>query len=433
MLGKTAAVALLTGAALLAIPAAVSAQTAEEDSVKNRARPEFDPIGIELDEFLGTFGLVSARTIEQKSSPLSSFTVFPTFGVTADYDSNIFLTETNAVSDKKVVYAPSLGISSDWANHSLTFSANASIGRHVDNTREDFEDFQLQTGGRIDVDEYRFVTGTAGVNRKHESRGEEDDPGQGFAPTVLYNWFADTTAEYLADAFLVRLTFNYDFDDYLNSTGRNNDVQDVRTYDFSARFGYEFTPGTTVFVEPNGDLRRFVQKRDDIGLLQDNGSVGTLVGVTFDATGVTFLEFGVGVTHRAYEEPSFKSQTNLDFSGKLIWNPTDLTTVTGAIGRNTAESATQGESGVLSTSYSLGIDHEFLDNVILSAGLTHVRGDNQQTSRIDMDYSATFGVSYLVNANLSAQLTLAQARRESNLIGESYENFIATIGLTGKL
>ena len=110
-----------------ALPAVVSAQTAEQDSVQNRSRPDFDPIGIELDEFLGLVGLVSAKTIEQKSSPLSSFVVKPSFGVTGIYDSNIFLTEQNAVGDKRVEYARSLPSSQTGAGIRLLSRVSACL------------------------------------------------------------------------------------------------------------------------------------------------------------------------------------------------------------------------------------------------------------------------------------------------------------------
>jgi hypothetical protein len=123
-----------------AFPAVVAAQTAEQDSVQKRSRPDFDPIGIELDEFLGVVGLVSAKTIAQKSSPLSSFVVKPSFSVTGIYDSNIFLTENNVVGDKRVEYRPQVAIQSDWGRHSFGITGFGVLGRYAEYTDEDFDD-----------------------------------------------------------------------------------------------------------------------------------------------------------------------------------------------------------------------------------------------------------------------------------------------------
>lgn len=430
---RNAGVALLTGAVLFALPHGVWAQTAEGDSVQERARPDFTPIGIELDEFLGTVGLVSEKTIEQKSSPLSSFTVFPTIGIGTRHDSNIFLTSTDEKADSSIIVSPGISIVSDWANHSLAFSASASIGRHQDYESEDYEDFQIQMSGGLNVDEYTTVSTVVGVAREHEGRDEEDDRGQGFDPTVSYNWFADSTLEYKADALLVRGQLRFEFEDFQDSDGVDNGDQDVNRIDYALRLGYEFTPGTTIFMEPNGDIRKFVRSRDASGLLQDNSAFGTLFGVTFDATGVTFLEIGAGLTHREYDEPSFQSQTSLDFSGKLVWNPSYPFSVTGSAGTSTEESSTVGESGVLTNNYALRLDYEMLDNLIFSSGVAYSVGDNQELSRIDKDYTYDVAVDYFVSEYWGLKFTLAKTERHSTDDNESYDNIVAALSLTGKL
>jgi hypothetical protein len=346
------AAAGLTAVAMLAIPATGHAQTAEEDSVSKRAQPDFDPIGIELDELLGKVGLVSRDTIAQKSSGLSSFVVFPSFGIAAEYDSNIFLTRDGAEADRKLVYSPGVSISS---------------------------------------------------------------------------------YSYEADALSVKADLKVEYQDYLSSPGVDNDSQDITIYDYKVRFGYEFTPGTTFFVEPNGDFRRFDQKVDATGLLQDNESFGTLFGMTIDASGVTFLEFGAGFTTRSYDESSFKSQTNLDFTAKLVWNPTDLLTLNANARRSTAESSTPGESGVLTSSYSLGLDYSFLDNIVLGVDTSYTQGDNQEQARIDNDYALGLSVDYFVNENWSAKMSVTRSWRSSSTDSESYSAIVATVNLIGKL
>ena len=415
------------------LPLAVAAQTAKEDSVQSRARPDFDPIGIELDELLGVVGLVSAKTIEQKSSPLSSFVVKPSFGVTGVYESNIFLTENNTVADKRVEYTPGLVIQSDWGRHSLALTGTSTIGRYVDSTDEDFEDYQVQLSGRLDIHDNKKLDLVAGIAQRHEERNEEDDPGQGFEPTVSFNKFVDIAFEYLADAFLVRHKFNFEHRDFQDSGAFDNDVRDKTVIETSLRLGYEFTPGTTIFIEPNADFRIFDQPRDAAGLLQDNYALGNLAGVTWDVTGVTFLEAAAGFSYREYDDPSFAAELNFDYSLKLIWNPTYVMTVTAELARNFADSGTAGVSGTLSDSGKLSLDYEFLDNIIVSSGVTFTWSTTDQSGREDFSVDPTLGVRYLVNENWSARLDLGYSTRDSNFNGESYTNLSAGFGLVGKL
>lgn len=313
--------------------------------------------------------------------------VFPSFGMAGTYDSNIYLTRDGAEADRKLVYSPGLTISSDWENHSLAFSFSSDIARYRDNKGENYEDAQGQVSGKIDILDNQTFSAVVGVARRHESRGSEDDLGEGFDPKVSINYFGDSSYTYEADAFSAKASLKIEYQDYLSSSGVDNDSQDVTIYDYKLRLGYEFTPGTTFFVEPNGDFRRFDQKVDASGLLQDNREFGTLLGVTIDASGVTFLEFGAGFATRSYDEPSFNTQTNIDFSAKLVWNPTDLLTLKANAGRSTAESSTPGESGVLTSSYSLGLDYAFLDNIVLGINTSYTEGDNQEQARVDNDYA----------------------------------------------
>lgn len=425
--------ALLAGAVAFLVPGAGFAQTAEEDSVNRRARPDFEPIGIELDEMLGVIGLVSEKTLEQKSSPLASFVVFPSFGISGAYETNIYLSDTNEVADKRVTYSPGLTIQSDWASHSFSIAATSNIGRYVDNPKEDFEDYQIQAGGTVEIEDNKKVDFLGGFARRHLERDAEDDPGRAFDPIVSENWFVDAGGEYNADAILLRFRGEFEKQDYLDSQGLDNDVRDVTLVRLTSRIGYEFTPGTTVFLEPKADFRMFAQKRDAGGFLQDNHSVGALVGVTWDVTGVTFAEFGIGFSNRSYDEPSFKSPTSLDFSGRLVWNPTDLLTFSSRLSRSTVESTTVGESGILSTEFANRLDYEFLDNIVMSAGATLTHSDNQEQDRRDRDLAVDFGVNYLVNENWTAKLFLQQSWRNSSLPSKDYENFLASLTLTLRL
>ena len=409
------------------------AQTAAEDSVARRSRPDYDPIGIELDEMLGAIGLVGKKEIEQKSSPLSSFVVFPTFGITTDYVSNLFLASGNEVSDKRVTYSPALSIQSDWGRHSFALVGNANIGRHVETAKEDFEDWQLQANGTVEIHDDKKVSLVAGFARRHSGRNAEDDPGQQFEPIVSENLFIDGTAEYNADAVLLRFRAQVEDQDYLNSPGLNNDSRDVTVVNLTFRAGYEFAPGTTFFVEPRADFRMFALSTDSAGLKQDNQGMGALAGITWDLTGVTFAEFGVGFSRRSYEEPSFNSPVNLDFSGKLIWNVTDLLTLSGDLGRTTQESTTAGESGVLSTSFTARLDYEFLDNIVITAGGAVTQSNNQESARRDKDYSLDTGVTYLVNEYWVARLAVTRSMRRSNIEDKDYDNLAAGFTLTARL
>ena len=155
--------------------------------------------------------------------------------------------------------------------------------------------------------------------------------------------------------------------------------------------------------------------------------------MTFDVTGVTFLEFGVGFEYRSFDDPLFDSQFNIDLSLKHIWNVTDLVSLTTNLERTFEDSATPGVAGVTNYKLSTALDYEFLDDVILTGGLGLSFSENSQTSREDTNVNSTLGVKYLVNENWTAQQKLGYDTRSSTLVGESYDNYSASFGLALKI
>lgn len=429
----TARAAGVVLAMLAVMPASALSQTAEEDSVVNRPRPGVDPIGIELDEVLGFLGLVSKRSIEKKDTVASSFTVFPSFAVSGSYESNVFRADVNPVSDRVITYTPGIAVQSDWGRHNLAVSASASIGRHDRRPGEDFEDVQLQLNGSLDIHDNKSLSLVTGISREHVSRGTEDDPGSDTPPRIFYSRFADLAGNYDGNPVTFRFDLDLEHEDHQSGGGIDNSVNNVFNIDLTTRFGYEFVPGTTLFLEPAFDWRLFDHERDGQGLLQNNGAVGALFGITWDVSGVTFAEFGAGVTHRSYDEPSFQSQTNLDFTGRLIWNATDLLSVSADLGRSTSESSTPGESGVLNTNFETRVDFEVLDNVVLNGSIGLSRSENQETDRTDDDFTLSFGVLHLINEAWSLTLSVESSTRQSNVDSNEFDNVTATIGLSHKI
>ena len=402
------------------------AQTAKQDSVQARPRPDFTPFGLELDAMLSTVGLIDRQTVERKSSPLSSFIVFPKFELSTSYVSNLFRVEDDPVSDVIVALEPSLEVASDWANHSLALSGKARIGRHVDNVTEDFEDYQVKLAGSLDLSEALKGQGRMGYARRHEPRSDRDDPGRSAAPEPIL--FTSSTvhlgANYKADAALARFGFDADRLDFDDSGDFDADDRDRIEYGLKARLGYEFVPGTAVFVETGTTLTRYDQERDANGLEQDSQGYRFLVGATWDVTGVVFAEFGAGLLTEEYEEPTYKTETSLNFSGKLIWNPTDLLTVTADLARSIESTRQADVSGVLRTRMSGTVDYGILDNLILTWTVALIEDEFKGSGRKDSLIDTAFKAKYLIDRHWFAGLTVNYENRDSSLAGEDFSNLL---------
>jgi len=412
--------------------APVAAQTAEGDSVRSRARPEFAPLGLELDQLVGTVGLLDRKTVKAKSSPLSSFVVFPKLELAANYESNLFRDDTRQV-DRIAVISPGLAVRSDWENHSLEFAVSADIGRHDRHPSEDYDDVRATANGRFDVADNLQLNGLAEVGQAHLKRGTLLDNGRTTAAVIFRQSVIGFGGQYTVDRLLVRPQFKVTGEDYLSSAGQSNDDLDRVVAEVNTRVAYEWLPGTALFVEPSYNNRKYGLSRDFSGLLQDSHGYQLLAGVTWDVSGVTFLEFGTGYLRQEFDEPTFSTIQGPALSGRLVWNPLDSITVQLGLMRNVQERRGQNLAGVLVTSAKSRIDYELFYNVILSLMFDYANEDDKSTPRDDDRFNTGFEARYLVDQNWYAGLVASYEKLNSNEDGNSFSNVLVSLRLGAQL
>ncbi len=422
MLGSTVVAAVWVMGSVVAI-----AQTAKDSSVRERARPEFDPIGI----------LLGVPTFSgEAAGPLSSFILYPQVELDLIYSNNIFKTEFNKKSDFIAVLKPSLDLKSDWDNHALNFGIGAAIGRYNDHGGEDFEEYRAQIDGKYDTSESDHLDGELSYERLHEDRGSPDDAGTS-GPTEMERIAAETSYRYQPDALLVQPQLNYvnlDFDD--NGTV-NHDDRDRDEYAAKVRVGYEFFEGTMFFVEPSWKVVEYDYGRDDNNYDRDSHGGSLRLGLTYDLSAVTFLEAGVGYTWRNFDDEILKDVDGLDFLVRALWNPTDLMTVEGVFERNIRETTRFGVGGFHETRIAASVDYEVTDSVVagVAASFARQEADLVQANLVVRDETDNFvqfevGADYLVNENIYSRAAYHFERRTSTSTVLDYDEhrFLIRIG-----
>jgi len=406
-----------------------AAQSAKEESVRERPRPELDPNGIELDDLLSAVGLLGRETAVNNSSPLSSFLVFPKLVVEPRYETNIFRTERNAQPDRIVVVSPELRIASDWVNHAASFIVGADLGRFDRRSTEDYDNWRAAFEGTLELTDEARARGVFKYQRLFEERGAIDDRGPDSPLTVYSLTTAGITGEYGPQPILMRAAFEakrFDFD----STGQiDNDDRDRTELGLKTRLGYELVENTILFVEPSANRRVYERRRDFDGLARDSHGFQGLIGLSWDASGVTFAEFGVGYLSQRYDDPALPRIQAPTFSASAIWNATDLMTVSVKLERLVEETTLVGISGILTNRFTAAIDYEIIDGVIVGVGGGHVSNDYRGGTREDASWNAAITLDYLIHQTLFAGLRLAHAQRSSNTAGFDYSNAIIALRL----
>lgn len=418
-------------AALLAVtwiaPAASLAQQAERESVLGRPRPNFEPLGIELDEALNVVGLVDDKTVANKSSPLASFDLFTRFDLEGSYRTNLYRTQDDPKADELLRILPGFTVRSNWANHEAEFIVNADIGRYWNYDSEDFENLDLALKGRIDITEPWFLRLGTGYTMRQEERGTPDDPGASFAPVIEHTAWVEAETQYFADAVLLRVGVRHSDHSFSGGEPLPQDDRDRTETLLKTRLGYELAPGTTVFVEPRYNFRRYKRSVDFSGFRRDSDGYEVLGGLTWDATAVTFFEAGVGFLRQSYDDSRFDAISGITADARAVWNADEMVTVTASVARNIIETTETGVSGILVTKGGLKVDIEYLDNLIISLGGNYAAERYEGDARRDDIVGLDLLFRYLINEKWFAQMGFSRLRRDSNVPGASFSDNILTL------
>lgn len=426
-------------AVLFTLATNAAAQTAKTESVLGRTRPDFDPLGIELDEMLNRVGFLDDKTVQEKRSPFASFVVNPVTEIEMRGESNIYRTEHNEKADGIFSVRPSLAISSDWNNHAVNFRVGGDIGRYFHYGSENYEDVRTGAGGRLDVSDTFALDADARFERVHELRGAPEDVGASFPLVHIETLGLRGGARYQADLLLLHLKGKIDHLVHKDGDPALTPLRDRDESELGLRTGWELSPGTMLFIEPTVNSRVYNHEFDSIGTRQGSHGYRALAGISWDVSGVTSIEAGVGWMRQNYEDSQFDPTQGPSFDVKAIWNPTEVMTLTLNLQRRIDESTSvdpltgrpQPTSGVLITLGGLGFDYELLENLIFSSRVevSDQEFEGNTPKRKDQVVSGSLGFDYRIGNKWYARLGYDTIRRSSNLVGVPFEDQFISLRL----
>jgi hypothetical protein len=394
--------------------------TAIEDSVVNRPRPEYNPIGFSPGMLLNGGSEPSGKGI---ATALDSFNLFPTMGVEGYYTDNVFQTSVRR-ADFTTLFQPGMELRSDWDNHEFKLGASASLDRNALNPTDNSNDYEVHSSTRIDIDEGEL----ADLRLSHKESHEVNSILTNTVATGTFNTgtkpitYEDDSAtvdwirqpsDFLTrfDATARHLTFN-NVEPAPGSPLTIESDQNRWEYDGHFRAGYEAFERTVLYVEPGVSVRRYDYSAANYpqlaGTIENRDSNGgqVLAGLTYNASSVTFLDFGIGYLERDFSNPALPRASGPAARGALTWNPTELITVGASLNRDVVESTTFGIAGYFRTAARVSLDYEYDYNIIFGGAVDYARenaiADTGFGARIN-DLHATVGATYLINEYAKAQ------------------------------
>jgi Uncharacterized protein conserved in bacteria len=384
------------------------------ETVLDRPRPEYDPLGVRL----------------------GGFYLFPRLDVYEIFNDNVFASDNDEKSDFITNVVPAVALQSDWGRHALNFSAGSNSAFYSDYTRQDFTEYFVNGNGRLDITGDSALFGGGGFAHRYILPGTPDFQTDAREPSSfdVINGFMNYNQNFgrirtVTGGQFER--FTYGNQNLVDGSNLSQSDDDYNAYSGSVRVGYEMFPNYEVYVQGKGNRRVY----DEHNFPADRSSTGysAVTGIALDLGGILFGELYLGYLQQFYDDGAYKNIHGLDGGGSLTWNVTTLTTITTRITREVNQTTQENVSGILTTTGGVDVDHELLRNLILNANFSYVNDDYENINRSDEYYVAGLGARYLFTRNFSASFGYRFVQRDSNQSANEYSRNLVRIGVRAQL
>ncbi len=366
--------ALAIGLLVMQSPIAYAQATYDRganQSVAERAHPEYDPLGLRW----------------------GGFDVHPALDVSAVSNDNVFADETNERSDVAYIAQPRIRADSHWSRHHLGVEVGGQIERHQDFKSEDIGTSYANLDIGLDVRRATQIGVRLGVADLAEARTDPDSPAAAIEPI---HYQTNSVTGYLQQQFnRVRLSViggrtQFDFEDGRDGLG-NVIEQDDRDRDESyvtLRGEIAMTPRIALLVQGSFDKTDYDLVFPSVPWNRNSNGQTYLVGANFDLTRLARGQVAIGYYNRDWKDAALGNDGGLAVDVNVDWFPTQLTTVTLTGVRRVEDSGEAFAASFLHSQAGVRVDHELLRNVILSAGL---RGERREYRGIERDDDVVYG------------------------------------------
>lgn len=355
-------------------------------SVRQRPRPDYEAIGIKA----------------------GGFTVFPRLTLDVERNDNIYATAADEESDTIWHVKPEVAARSNWSRHALGAFASASINRYGDFDTENTEEYTVGANGRLDLVRGSNIAGSLQYQKLTEPRTSPTSPSASNRPVEYDLITGNITA--VKEFNRLRLTGKLDDRDYnYDDTNIDQDFRDRNEFYFGGKAEYAVSPDTALYASVIGNVKDY----DWALSTRDSDGYAATVGANFELSQVVRGDIEGGYMKQSYDNANYDSIDGFSGKAKVEWFPTQLTTVTLTGSRSIEEAVAANSPGYISNNVGLGVDHELMRNVLLSAKGSYGKDDYEGIDRNDKRTGATAAAAYLVNRNVGLFLTYTYLKQKS--------------------
>lgn len=369
---------------------------------------------------------------------LGSFVLRPSLTVSETYDSNVFASNTGEVSDFVTEVNPNVVFESDWANHSLRLEADLEQSLHTSEDSEDSTDWSVGLSGRVDVLNNTQLRAGVLYGSLTEDRGEPEDIGAAAEPTdySLFEVSAGVTQRFNRVLFDVGAEYSeLDFDDtpLIGGGFDENDDRDRSALEIAVEVGYELVADTIVFLRGTYNERDYDLDTPAVAVNRDSDGYEIVAGASFELGSLATGEVFAGYQEQSFDDPSFAPVSGVAYGASVDWYVTPLTTLRFSADTAIEDTTSGGASAFESQTVGVGVDHEFLRNLVASLDVEYTEEDFASSARKDEIYEVEVGIDYLIDQIFSIGVFAGYDERDSSIAGDSFSREIFGVRLRSAL
>lgn len=395
--------------------------------------------------------------------------IFPSLSLSSVYNDNVFAVPDDDPlfeGDVYFVVAPEVTLEANTQRHAFAISSGAAIGRYVDQTDQNFNDFFVDMSGRLDVSRTFDVTGSFGFSRTQEDQADPDRELTGVPrreTTEINNFSGELAAAKdwqrtfaRASAGVTRTTFE-ELDATVSEeiapgifvptdeTVNVNADRDRYRIPLNLRVGYDVDRDYSVFVNLAYTLVRYDEPEQILigagpfitgvedGESQDFETLSLRVGTGLDFDRLVSGDFAVGIERRFEDREDAGDDLGFSFDADLDWTVSPRTTVNFS-GSQGFEPATGDDAGgsALRTRLGLDLSYALTRQISLGGNVAYLRDDRTEGDRKDDDITAGVDASYAINRYASVAASYQFRQRTSTDADREFTRNLVFLTLTGR-
>ena len=380
----------------------------EGTTVLSRARPEYDPLGIRVGDFI----------------------IRPELDESVGYNSNV-IGQQPAVGSAVIETSATIKVGSDWARNSLGGSFNVTNTQVPSVSSQSNTTWNAAIGGSYDIGRDTLTVAATHMNAFILPYGIDvvsfNHPGVLYFAPIPYS-LNDVRVGYTSNFGRFSLTPAFDFtnvtyrttnyfglDGFVPPAAVNGFVlgspQDLSYLNHDIYMGslmaqYEYAPLRDFVAMVRGSSIQYTSPGSSAlyGPSRNGTAFDALVGLDYTANGVWRYRLLAGYETRQYQ--NFKTHSAPVFEADVIWQPQAVTTVTLKGERAIEDAVDLDVAGYVQTQARLQVDHEVRRNIILSGYGSIVNAQYLDSGGgAETFFGAGAGVTWLINRNVHVALT----------------------------